>query len=159
MAGAGYKSWTTGDLVSASDFNTYIQEQTVMVFANSSARSSAISSATEGMITFLKDDDTLYYADASGSWVAYVGSGDISAVTITTSATSGLSGGATASSGAFSSTLLVAPTQATSGTVATGDVILFADVDDSNNLKKTTAGDIVGLACAGVSLGLVIALT
>ena len=52
MAGAGYKSWTTGDLVSASDFNTYIQEQTVMVFANSSARSSAISSATEVMITF-----------------------------------------------------------------------------------------------------------
>ena len=39
------------------------------------------------------------------------------------------------------------------------DVILFADVDDSNNLKKTTAGDIVGLASAGVSLGLVIALT
>ena len=78
--------------------------------------------------------------------------------TATTGSTSGLSGGATASSGAFSSTLLVAPTQATSATVASGDVILIADIDDSNNLKKTTAGDIAGLA-GGVSLGLVIALS
>ena len=61
MAGAGFKVWSTGDLVNASDFNTYIQEQTVMVFAGSSARSSAVSSPTEGMISFLKDDDTLYY--------------------------------------------------------------------------------------------------
>ena len=45
-----------------------------------------------------------------------------------------------------------------SGTVAGGDEILFGDIDDSNNLKKTTAGDIAGLAGC-VSLGLVIALS
>ena len=157
MAGAGYKSWTTGDLVSASEFNTYVQEQTVMVFADSTARASAISSASEGMITFLKSDDTLYYADASGSWVAYVGSGDISAVTITTSATSGLSGGATASSGAFSSTLLVAPNLATSVTPASDDVVLIADTSDSNNLKKATVSDLVGTG-GFADIGLVIAL-
>ena len=157
MAGAGFKGWSTGDLVNASDFNTYIQEQTVMVFASSSARSSAVSSPTEGMISFLKDDDTLYYADASGSWVAYVGSGDISAVTITTSATSGLSGGASASSGAFSSTLLVAPNLATSATPASDDVVLIADTSDSNNLKKATVSDLVGTG-GFADIGLVIAL-
>ena len=156
MAGAGFKVWSTGDLVNASDFNTYIQEQTVMVFAGSAARSSAVSSPTEGMISFLKDVDTLYYYDGS-SWVAYVGSGDISAVTITTSATSGLSGGASASSGAFSSTLLVAPTLATSATPASDDVVLIADTSDSNNLKKATVSDLVGTG--GVAdIGLVIAL-
>ena len=156
MAGAGFKVWSTGDLVNASDFNTYIQEQTVMVFAGSSARSSAVSSPTEGMISFLKDDDTLYYYDGS-SWVAYVGSGDISAVTITTSATSGLSGGASASSGAFSSTLLVAPNLATSATPASDDVVLIADTSDSNNLKKATVSDLVGTG-GFADIGLVIAL-
>ena len=45
-----------------------------------------------------------------------------------------------------------------SGTVAGGDEILFGDIDDSNNLKKTTAQDIANLA-GGVSLGLVLALS
>ena len=42
--GAGFKVWSTGDLVTASDFNNYIQEQVIMVFADSSARGSAVSS-------------------------------------------------------------------------------------------------------------------
>ena len=106
---------------------------------------------------YIWNTNTLTYYDGS-SWASYIGDGDITGVTITTGSTSGLSGGATATSGAFSSTLLVAPTQATSATVASGAVILIADIDDSNNLKKTTAGDIAGLA-GGVSLGLVIALS
>ena len=155
---SGFKVWATGDLVNASDFNNYIQEQVIMTFANSTARDSAVSSAEEGMFCYLADTNVLQFYNGS-SWASYIGDGDITGVTVTTSATSGLSGGTTASSGAFSSTLLVAPTQATSGTVASADVILFADADDSNNLKKTTAGDIAGLASAGVSLGLVIALS
>jgi hypothetical protein len=154
---SGFKVWATGDLVNASDFNNYIQEQVIMTFADSSARDSAVSSAEEGMFCFLKDSNTLQFYNGS-SWASFIGEGDITGVTVTTGSTSGLSGGATATSGAFSSTLLVAPTQATSATVASADVILIADADDSNNLKKTTAGDIAGLA-GGVSLGLVIALS
>ena len=154
---SGFKVWATGDLVNASDFNNYIQEQVIMTFASSSARDSAVSSPEEGMFCFLKDSNTLQFYNGS-SWASFIGEGDITGVTVTTGSTSGLSGGATATSGAFSSTLLVAPTQATSATVASADVILIADADDSNNLKKTTAGDIAGLA-GGVSLGLVIALS
>ena len=154
---SGFKVWATGDLVNASDFNNYIQEQVIMTFADSSARDSAVSSPEEGMVCFLKDSNTLQFYNGS-SWASFIGEGDITGVTVTTGSTSGLSGGATATSGAFSSTLLVAPTQATSATVASADVILIADADDSNNLKKTTAGDIAGLA-GGVSLGLVIALS
>ena len=84
---------------------------------------------------------------------------DITGVTITTSSTSGLSGGATATSGAFSSTLVISPNSATSATVASADIVLIGDADDSNAVKKTTVADIVALAPAGVSLGLVLALS
>ena len=155
--GAGFKVWSTGDLVNASDFNNYLQEQVIMVFADASARNSAITSAEEGMFAFLKDTNALTFYDGS-SWASFIGDGDITGVTITTSATSGLSGGATATSGAFASTLVIAPAQATSGTVTTSDIILFGDADDSNNLKRTTVADINNLV-GGVSLGLVLALS
>ena len=93
------------------------------------------------------------YYNTGSAWAAYLDEGDISAVN--TSATSGLSGGA--SSGAVN--LVIAPNSATSATVATGDIVLIGDADDSNNLKKTTVADIVALAPSGVSLGLVLALS
>jgi len=155
---SGFKVWTTGELVNASDFNNYIQEQVIMTFADSSARDSAVSSPEEGMFCFLADSNTLQFYNGS-SWASFIGEGDITGVTITTDATSGLSGGATATSGAFSSTLVIAPNSATSATVASGDIVLIGDVDDSNAVKKTTVGDIVALAPSGVSLGLVLALS
>ena len=127
-----------------------------MVFADSSARDSAVSSPSEGMFCYLKDTNVLQFYSGS-AWASYIGDGDITGVTITTAATSGLSGGATATSGAFTSTLVIAPNQATSATVAGSDIVLIGDADDSNNLKKTTAQDIANLA--PVSLGLVLALS
>lgn len=155
---AGFKVWTTGDLISASDFNNYIQEQVIMTFADSSARDSAVSSPEEGMFCFLADSNTLQFYNGS-SWASFIGEGDITGVTITTAGTSGLSGGATATSGAFSSTLVIAPNSATSATVASADIVLIGDADDSNAVKKTTVADIVALAPSGVSLGLVLALS
>ena len=154
---SGFKVWATGDLVSASDFNDYIMEQVIMTFANSTARDSAVSSPEEGMFCYLADTNVLQFYNGS-SWASYIGDGDITGVTITTGSTSGLSGGATATSGAFSSTLVISPNQATSATVTASDIVLIGDADDSNNLKKTTAGDIANLA-GGVTLGLVLALS
>ena len=157
MAGAGFKVYATGDLITATELNTFLQEQVIMVFADSSARDSAVSSPSEGMFCYLKDTNVLQFYNGS-SWASFIGEGDITGVTITTSSTSGLSGGATATSGAFSSTLVIAPNLATSATVAGTDIVLIGDADDSNNLKKTTAQDIANLA-GGVSLGLVLALS
>ena len=114
-------------------------------------------SREEGQFVFLKDSNTLQFYDGS-SFVDFIGEGDITGVTITTSSTSGLSGGAAATSGAFSSTLVISPNLATSATVAGSDIVLIGDADDSNNLKKTTAQDIANLA-GGVTLGLVLALS
>ena len=40
-APAGYRTWSTADLVSASDFATFIQDQVVGVYSSTSNRSSS----------------------------------------------------------------------------------------------------------------------
>lgn len=67
--GSGFKVWATGDLVNASDFNNYVQEQTVMYFANATARDSAISSAEEGMLAYLADTNQ-YFTYTGSTWVS-----------------------------------------------------------------------------------------
>jgi hypothetical protein len=67
-AGLGYIEFTTGDVLTAALANGYLASQTVMVFASSAARTSAITSPQEGMISFLKDTDTLqFYTGAAWS--------------------------------------------------------------------------------------------
>jgi len=154
----GFKVFAVGEVLTAADVNDYLMEQSISIFADSTARDAQITSPIEGMFCYLADSNVLQFYNGS-SWASYIGDGDITGVTITTAGTSGLSGGTTASSGAFSSTLVIAPNSATSATVAGSDIILIGDADDSNNLKKTTAQDVANLAPAGVSLGLVLALS
>ena len=59
MAGAGFKLFQDGQVLLASEVNTYIMEQQIMVFADSTARDAAILSPSEGMFAFLKDTDKL----------------------------------------------------------------------------------------------------
>lgn len=59
MAGAGFKTFVNGNVLLASEVNTYMMEQQIMVFAGTAARDAAITSPSEGMFAFLKDTDTL----------------------------------------------------------------------------------------------------
>lgn len=59
MAGAGFKLFQDGQVLLASEVNTYMMEQQIMVFTDAAARDAAISSPSEGMFAFLKDTDTL----------------------------------------------------------------------------------------------------
>lgn len=65
MAGAGFKLFQNGDVLLASEVNTYMMEQQIMVFAGTAAREAAITSPSEGMFAFLKDTDTLTYYDST----------------------------------------------------------------------------------------------
>ena len=65
MAGLGRKVWAAGDVLAAADVNGYLMDQAVMVFDDAAARTSAIATATEGMITYLKDSNGLFYYDGS----------------------------------------------------------------------------------------------
>lgn len=74
MAGAGYKLFNTGDVLTAQQVNEYLMQQTVMVFADSSARTTALSGVlAEGMLSYLKSDDKTYAYNGT-SWVQVGGS-------------------------------------------------------------------------------------
>jgi len=73
-AGLGYKEFTTGDVLTAADANGYLASQVVMVFASAAARTSAIASPQEGMISYLKDTNSTEYYSGS-AWVAIGASG------------------------------------------------------------------------------------
>jgi hypothetical protein len=59
LAGAGFKLFQDGQVLLASEVNTFMMEQQIMVFADSTARDAAITSPSEGMFAFLKDTDKL----------------------------------------------------------------------------------------------------
>jgi hypothetical protein len=59
LAGAGFKLFSNGQVLLASEVNEYIAQQQIMVFADSTARDAAILSPSAGMFAFLKDVDKL----------------------------------------------------------------------------------------------------
>jgi hypothetical protein len=59
LAGAGFKLFENGNVLTASEVNTFIMDQMIMVFADAAARDAAILSPSEGMFAFLKDVDKL----------------------------------------------------------------------------------------------------
>lgn len=74
MAGAGFKNFAAGEVLTAVDVNTYLMEQSFMVFASAAARSSAIGTPTEGMFSFLKDTDAVEYYTGS-NWTPFTSGG------------------------------------------------------------------------------------
>jgi hypothetical protein len=74
MAGAGFKTFASGEVLTATNVNTYLMQQTIMVFADVSARSTAITSPSEGMFAYLSDTNLLTYYDGA-SWVPFEAGG------------------------------------------------------------------------------------
>lgn len=69
MAGAGYKLFNTGDVLTAAQVNTYLMEQTVMRFATTTARDTALSGVlAEGMLCYIDADNNIYKYTGS-AWV------------------------------------------------------------------------------------------
>lgn len=75
-----YKTFNVGDILTASDVQTYLMKQSVMVFANAAARTSGISSPIEGMMTYLSDTNALNIYDGS-NWVAAVNTASLNGYT------------------------------------------------------------------------------
>jgi hypothetical protein len=68
-----YKVFTNGSVLQASEVNDNLMNQSVIVFSNSAARTSAIPSPIEGMLTYLQDTNAYEYWDGA-AWVALVSS-------------------------------------------------------------------------------------
>jgi hypothetical protein len=74
-AGLGFKTFNTGDVLSAADTNGYLM-QGVLVFADAAARDAAITSPQEGQCCYLKDTDAVQ----TYSGTAWVGFDDSNAI-------------------------------------------------------------------------------
>jgi len=70
VAGAGYKAFADGDVLTAAQVQTFLQDQAVMRFADSSARTTGLGTAVaEGMVSYLQDTDAVEVYDGS-AWVS-----------------------------------------------------------------------------------------
>ena len=61
MAGAGFKIFQNGNTLTATEVNTFMAEQMMMVFASAAARDAALTAPSEGMHAFLKDTDKVTF--------------------------------------------------------------------------------------------------
>ena len=76
MAGTGTKLWATGDTVTATQFQTYLQDQVVSVFDDSSARDAAFGGAgeptlAEGMVCYLEDTN-IFQIYSGSAWISLI---------------------------------------------------------------------------------------
>jgi hypothetical protein len=93
-ANAGYKLFVTGDVLTAAQVQYNLQNQTIMYFASSTARNTALSGVVvEGMFSYLADTNAFEYYDGA-AWQSVSNPGDITGVTAGTGLTGGGSSGA-----------------------------------------------------------------
>jgi len=74
-----YKTFANGFPLPASDLNNFLMNQSVIVFADSAARGTAIPSPVEGMLTYLEDTNAYESWDGS-AYVALVEAPDLTAL-------------------------------------------------------------------------------
>jgi hypothetical protein len=129
-AGLGFKTFTTGEVLTAGDVNGYLM-QGVLVFASEAARNSAITSPQEGQFAYTKDNNSLWYYTGS-AWAASGATGDIEGVT----AGVGITGGGT------SGTVTITNDMATTIT-ASGDIVVGTGSGTYDNLPIGTTGQIL----------------
>ena len=139
-AGLGFKTFTTGEVLTAADTNGYLM-QGILVFATEAARNSAITSPQEGQFAFTKDTNSLWYYTGS-AWAASGATGDIEGVTAGT----GISGGGT------SGTVTITNSMATA-IDAKGDLVVGTGADTFSRLAVGTNGQVL-TADSGEATGL-----
>lgn len=147
-AGLGFKTFNTGDVLSAADVNGYLM-QGVWVFANATARNSAVTAPVEGNACYLSDtNDFQIYSGTA--WVSY-GAGDITGVT----AGIGISGGGTSGDVTITNSMATAIDAKGDLIVGTGaDAFARLAVGATNNHVLTVdSATSTGMKWAAVSAG------
>jgi hypothetical protein len=149
-AGLGFKTFTTGEVLTAADVNGYLM-QGVLVFASAAARTSAITSPQEGQYSFLKDTNALEYYDGA----AWVGApvGDITG--ITTGTDSGLSGGVTSGTAILRLKLEFDAETGTTYPLVARNLNQLVTLNNASSITLTvppsvfSAGDVINIAQIG----------
>jgi hypothetical protein len=135
---AGYKTFNTGDVLTAAQVQYYLQNQSIMYFADAAARDAALTGGIvqEGMFAYLADTNTTVYYDGA-AWQSF-GTGDVTGLTAGTGITITNASGPVPTIAISDNPTLTSPKEKAtiSATAATGTVNL--DVVTSSVLIYTT---------------------
>lgn len=134
MAGLGRKVFTAGEVLTAANTNGYLMDQSVMVFAGTAARSSAIGTPSAGMLSY-RTDGTVYEYYNGSSWIGLEDFGIVS-----------VSAAYTAVAGIDNSSIVVTGTAAV--TITIPDVLITGN---SLNIIRDTSGTVTIAAGTGVT--------
>ena len=70
-----YKVWAVNEILTAADMNTYVGNQTILSFAGTAARATAVGTAVEGMLSYVGGGTVEVYAGTATGWTTIGGGG------------------------------------------------------------------------------------
>jgi len=147
----GYKDWSAGDILTAADLEDYTVKQSVMRFADSSARTTALSGVlAEGMMSYLKDTDTVEVYDGS-AWAAGGGGKILQVVSTTKTDTFSASITAGSSSAVTGLTVNIAPSSTSNKVLIQVMLSGAVSVSDRAGVILTRGGSAISGAIAGAA--------
>ena len=137
---AGYKTFNTGDVLTASQVQYYLQNQSIMYFASAAARDAALTAGIvqEGMFAYLADTNTTVFYDGT-TWQSF-GTGDVTGLTAGAGITITNASGPVPTIALATNPTLTSPKEVAtiSGTAATGAINIDV-VTSSVNIRTANA--------------------
>ncbi len=139
---AGYRTFNTGDVLTAAQVQYYLQNQSIMYFASAAARDAALTAGIvqEGMFAYLADTNTTVYYDGA-AWQSF-GTGDVTGLTAGTGITITNASGPVPTISVSNNALLTAPREQLDlvGAASTGTI----NVDVATSSVKVTTANATG---------------
>jgi hypothetical protein len=137
---AGYLTFNTGQVLTAAQVQYNLQNQTIMYFANATARDAALTVGVvqEGMFAYLADTNTTVYYDGA-AWQSF-GTGDVTGLTAGAGITITNASGPVPTIAVSNGLALTSPEEVItiSGTAATGAINIDV-VTSAVNIRTTDA--------------------